>query len=173
MQPALADLLSLAHAVAKVKHTGQTRKGPAAEPYYNHPRRVGLRANRYALDVGLGGAAGVRAEIVGLLHDLVEDTSLEPLDLRRIGFDWTTVDDVVGLSRRKNETYFEFIERGTKDLTDEGLLVKLADLADNLSDGWGGASLRARYIQADLMVRAELHRRGIAVNKLAPSSSPS
>jgi len=176
MQADLDYLRSLAQALARVKHTGQVRKGPAAEPYFNHVSRVANRAFVYATEAGLGLNLALRARIVAYLHDLLEDTNMTAADLRRVGFDWTTVDDVVALSREEyrsphafmpaSENYFDFIERGTQDLSDEGLIVKLADLADNLSDDWGGHSLRARYIKADLMVRAELKNRGVNVARM-------
>ena len=165
MQADLDHLRSLAQALARVKHTGQTRKG-TGERYFNHVTRSARRAFTYATEAGLGLTQALRAEIVGYLHDLLEDTNMTAADLRRVGFDWTTVDDVAALSRRCGETYFDFIERGVRDLSDEGLIVKLADLADNLSDSWGGHSLRARYIKADLMVRAELKNRGVNVARM-------
>lgn len=159
-------LLELARALARVKHAGQSRKG-SGEPYFNHLSRVASRV------------IGWRAKALAYLHDLIEDTDLTADDLILLGFPEDLVNDVVALSRREGhltypdaldgsatfvppEEYFDFIERTTRDGSDDALYVKLADLADNLYDpsGWASESLRARYVKSDLMVRAELVRRG-------------
>jgi (p)ppGpp synthase/HD superfamily hydrolase len=152
MESTVYERLQLAAALARVKHAGQQRRG-TGEPYFNHLRRVAI----HVWDVGH------RAQTIAYLHDLLEDTDLTAVDLRRVGFPWDVVDDVVALSRVEGEEYFDFIDRGIRDLTDDGLFVKLADVTDNLTDHWMGQrpSLRARYIKADLMIRAALHRRGL------------
>jgi hypothetical protein len=139
-------LHSLAYYLARVKHADQVRK-VTGEPYFNHLTRVSNRVE------------GGHAKIVGLLHDILEDTNMTAADLRRVGFGWDVVDDVVALSREACESYFDFIARTIKDATDEGLQVKLADLEDNLKDPPG--DLRARYIKADIMIRAALRDRGV------------
>lgn len=139
--------MRLARAIARVKHEGQFRK-QTGEPYFNHVQRV---AERVAYDF--------RAMTIAYLHDIIEDTNMTAGDLRHVGFGWDIVDDVVGLSRTEGEDYFDFIERGIRDLTDEGLLVKLADLQDNLINPPG--DLRVRYIKADIMIRAALRDRGV------------
>lgn len=147
------NLNVLARELARVKHADQTRKG-TGEPYFNHLRRVAQRVFHL----------GAHAAIVAWLHDILEDTDLTAIDLRRVGFPWDVVDDVVALSRVAGEDYFDFIERGIRDLTDDGLYVKLADVTDNLTDEWTEQqpSLRGRYIKADVMIRAALHRRGLS-----------
>lgn len=166
MHASSTDLLKLAEALARVKHAGQKRKG-SGEPYFNHLLRVAERVE------------GTRRKTIAFLHDLIEDQNVSPFDLRNLGFPWDIIDDVLALTRIEEsgngsvwtETYLEFIERTIREGSCDALYVKLADLADNLHDDWPEApsTLRARYIKADLMVRAALHRRGgeVAVSHAA------
>ena len=68
-------LLARAYEFAARMHTGQTRKGTAAEPYINHPCEVaGLLAQA---------CGGTDAVLIagGVLHDTVEDTDATPEEL--------------------------------------------------------------------------------------------
>ncbi len=68
-------LLARAYDYAARMHSGQTRKGAAAEPYINHPCEVaGLLAQ------ACGGADSVLIA-GGVLHDTVEDTATTPDDI--------------------------------------------------------------------------------------------
>lgn len=147
------ELLELARALGRVVHAGQSRKG-SGEPYFNHLERVA------------GRVTGWRAKTIAYLHDTIEDTPVLYNTLIRAGFPRGLVNDVEALTRFEDtETYFEFIERSIEAGSDDALYVKLADLADNLHDpsGWASESHRARYIKSDVMVRAELLKRGRAV----------
>jgi len=104
--------------IAARAHRGQVDK--AGLPYILHPLRVML-----ALDTPEGQMAGV-------LHDVVEDTSVTLDDLKRAGFSHAVVNAVDAVSRRDGETYEKFISRiiaaGTL-----AIRVKLADVMDNMS----------------------------------------
>lgn len=151
MRPTPGELLILARTLAAVVHSDQYRRGTGA-PYIGHVRRVAQRA------------PNGRAEIIAYLHDTIEDTAVTAYTLEQVGFPADIVRDVVALSRFPNETYLEFINRTASDGSDDALRVKLADLEDNLSDDWSGSTegLRARYIKADAIIRAELKRRELA-----------
>lgn len=139
------DLFHLAVALGKVVHAGQIRKG-TGEPYVNHLLRVASQVH------------STREKTLAYLHDTVEDTLVTYSALREIGFPEDIVDDVAALSRRHTEPYFDFIQRTICDGSNDALRVKLADLADNLSDKRSDGSLKARYIKSDLMIRAALER---------------
>jgi len=164
-------LLTLARSLAQVAHDGQTRKG-SGDPYFTHVERVAQRA---------GQAMGVRAAIVGYLHDVVEDTLVDWRTLAQL-FPHAIVQDVKALTRNPGlklgypmhplpgnpwdegivgETYAQFIQRTVDTGSDIALQVKLADLHDNMSDVPEELrGIEARYIKADAMIRAELKRRG-------------
>ena len=107
-------------ALAADAHRGQLYPAPEPEPYILHPLRVML-----AVSPG-------RAQIVAVLHDVIEDTELTLDDLRQRGFDDDTVHAVDLLSKRAGEPYMEYINRLAPDALARE--VKLADLDDNLAN---------------------------------------
>jgi (p)ppGpp synthase/HD superfamily hydrolase len=114
MSPTIEDAL----AVAVEAHRGQWYPAPEPEPFILHPLRVML------------GVTQGPAQIVAVLHDVVEDSAVTLLALTNQGFDRRNVHAVDCLSRRPGEPYEDYIDRvATDDLARE---VKLSDLADNL-----------------------------------------
>ncbi len=72
-----------------------------------------------------------KAEIVALLHDILEDTDTTEDGLREEGFDDDIIQAVVAITRRKDEKlYFDFIERVKE--CDLAKVVKIYDLEDNM-----------------------------------------
>ena len=92
-------------------------------------RYAGLHGNDYAL--------------VGLLHDIIEDTDTTldelPEDIR---------EDIDTLTRRDNETYFDYINRVKKG-SRRAIIVKRADIYDHLKQTETlKPSLKERYEKA-------------------------
>ncbi|GLK66646.1 HD domain-containing protein [Hansschlegelia plantiphila] len=102
--------------IATEAHAGQTDK--AGEPYILHPLRVAA-----CLPEG-------EARIVGVLHDVVEDTPWTIEQLRAEGFSEAVLAGVDAVTRRDGESYGDFIVRAGRDPI--GREVKIADLADNM-----------------------------------------
>jgi len=118
-------------------HRGQVDK--AGKPYILHPLRVMLRLEDSA------------AQIVAVLHDVVEDTSVTLADLRAEGYSGEICDAVDCLSRRPGEAYEVFISRAAANPL--ARRVKLADLEDNMDprrriDGEREAQRQVRYGEA-------------------------
>jgi (p)ppGpp synthase/HD superfamily hydrolase len=109
--PTLEDAIQLA---AKA-HAGQLDKGN--NPYILHPLRVML-----ALD-------DLPSRITGILHDVIEDTPYTLEDLSALGYPESILQALDCLSRRKEESYEEFILRIKENPL--ACKVKLADLRDN------------------------------------------
>jgi len=108
--------LERAIVVAAEAHTGQQDK--VGEAYILHPLRVMLAL------------CSSEERIVGVLHDLVEDTPWTLDALRREGFSPAVVDAIDAVTRREGEDYFDFVKRaGANPLARP---VKVADLRDNL-----------------------------------------
>jgi (p)ppGpp synthase/HD superfamily hydrolase len=107
--------LTQAIILAAKQHEGQTDK--AGNPYIFHSMRLMLRAVQE------------EEQIVAVLHDTIEDTSLTLDDLRQEGFTETIVEAVDSLSRRKKESYEEFILRIKQNPL--ARRVKVLDLQDN------------------------------------------
>jgi (p)ppGpp synthase/HD superfamily hydrolase len=108
--------LEQAIALAVEAHNGQ--KDKFGEAYILHPLRVMFRLK------------GEVEQIVGILHDVVEDTPTTFDDLRRRGFSELVIDALDGVTRRETESYEEFVTRsGQHPISRQ---VKLADLEDNM-----------------------------------------
>lgn len=117
--------------VAMKAHRGQLDKG--GKPYIGHVMRV---AN------GLEG----KAEIVALLHDVVEDSGVELADLAGFGLDVYLA--VGALTKLPGEDYFDYLDRVKAN--DLALIVKLRDLADNRNESRiksPSVADRARYLK--------------------------
>ena len=100
--------------------------------------------------------------IVGVLHDTIEDTYVTLETLRFAGFPKHIVDAVDAVSRRKTETYRQYIER----IGNAGTLaikVKLYDIEDNMNpERMAGlppdeaAGMMKRYLDAQLKLNIAL-----------------
>ena len=104
-----------AHAVAAAAHAGQADK--AGRPYIEHPERVAARL------------ADPDAQVVALLHDVLEETELTADDLRAAGATARQVEALEALCHADhvpNEEYWAALRR-----VPLARLVKVADLADN------------------------------------------
>jgi guanosine-3',5'-bis(diphosphate) 3'-pyrophosphohydrolase len=113
---ATADLLEKAILLATKAHSGQVDK--AGQPYILHALRVMLRSD------------GLEGKIVGVLHDVVEDTPVTLDDLWSEGFPENIIGAVDALTKRDGESRFEAAMRAVEDpLARE---VKLADNTDNM-----------------------------------------
>jgi (p)ppGpp synthase/HD superfamily hydrolase len=109
---------SLEHAIAIAAEAHRGQKDKAGEPYILHPIRVMLRVST------------TEERIVAVLHDLLEDTPWERVDLEREGFPAGVLDALEALTRKPHETYEQFLVRAAGDPI--AIRVKLADLEDNL-----------------------------------------
>ena len=133
----------LAERLAREAHAAQVDK--ANQPYTEHLQRVAAHA---ANDGELA---------VAWLHDIIEDTSWDALELAAAGIDEGIIDDVVHLSRKPEETYVRYIDRIRKSGSKRALAVKLADLSDHLDKRPNviNRGLRERYQRAFKDLRQE------------------
>jgi (p)ppGpp synthase/HD superfamily hydrolase len=135
------ELESRALALVKQAHAGQVDK--QGRDYVEHHLRPIAESLR---------PFGRPAYLAGLLHDIVEDTAVDPEQLLGLGFPVPVVEAVRSVSRRAGESYPELIDRAAADPL--GRLVKLADNWHNLSsvdavpDADDRARLRSRYQSA-------------------------
>ena len=88
------------------------------QPYIGHPFRV--------MDAG----QTLEEKIVGVLHDIVEDTQVNFVDLSKEGFSEEIIDAVHALTKLENEDYNHYLQRVRKN--DLAVRVKLNDLTDNM-----------------------------------------
>ena len=118
--------------IAARAHEGQKDKD--GSPYILHALRVML------------GVEGEDTQIVGVLHDAIEDTAVTVDDLRQAGFDEKIIAAVQLVTHRKDEPYAEYVIRCKGN--DIARRVKLSDLRDN--SRLERALLRQAKFQADL-----------------------
>lgn len=103
-------------ALAVKAHRGQTDKN--GQPYILHPLRVMLRLETE------------EEKIVGILHDVVEDTDVTVEELRATGYSEEILAALDCVTKREGEAYEDFVRRSASNLLAKR--VKLADLEDNM-----------------------------------------
>jgi (p)ppGpp synthase/HD superfamily hydrolase len=101
--------------IAAQAHEGQTDK--EGLPYILHPLRVMMKLK------------GQEAQIVGVFHDVIEDTSVTIDDLRQAGFSEQVLAAVLCVTHRPDEPYADYVVRCKSN--EVARQVKLADLEDN------------------------------------------
>jgi hypothetical protein len=101
--------------IAANAHAGV--KDKQGKPYLFHPIRVMM------------GVQGEAAQIVAVLHDVVEDTSVSIDDIRVEGFSQDVIDALTLVTHQKGRRYSEYvIACKTNEIARQ---VKLSDLRDN------------------------------------------
>lgn len=128
--------LEIARKVAEEAHKGQKRKG--GEDYINHVIRVSQKASEYSKEAG----------IIGMLHDVLEDSNLTAQDLQNYGFSENVITGVICLTKPKNCSYLNYILsiNNLKELNwgyNCIIYVKICDLKDNLIGATG--TLKDKY----------------------------
>jgi len=108
--------LEQAISIASLAHEGQLDKG--GEPYILYPLRVMIKLK------------DEKQRIVAVLHDVIENTNVTDIDLVVEGLDIELAKAILTLSKSRDESYDEYIDRISKD--EFAIQVKLADLEDNM-----------------------------------------
>lgn len=108
--------LTQAYLLAEAAHYGQVDKGGAK--YFYHVRHV---SEQFYDELH---------EIVGILHDVIEDSPLTTLEGLRKVFGSEVADAVDAISRRKEESYSDYILRCKKNVVARA--VKIQDLKHNM-----------------------------------------
>ena len=111
-----APILANAMALATEAHKGQYDKSGVS--YILHPLRIMHRMHTET------------EQIVGVLHDVVEDTPITLEELKEKGYSQEIIDALDHLTKREGENYGDFITRCRKNPI--ALKVKIADLEDNM-----------------------------------------
>ncbi len=110
-------MLEKAIRIAVEAHAGQLDR--AGMPYILHPLRVMLSGRTE------------EEMICGVLHDVVEDTPVSIEMLKKEGFSERVLKALDAVSKRKGESYSDFIERIAE--CELATVVKLNDLHDNMN----------------------------------------
>jgi (p)ppGpp synthase/HD superfamily hydrolase len=102
--------------IATKAHAGQVDK--AGKAYIGHPLRV--------MEMG----KSEDEKIIGVLHDVIEDTPLTIDDIAKEGFSTEIIDALQCVTKLHNETYAHFISRVLTNTL--AIKVKINDLKDNM-----------------------------------------
>jgi (p)ppGpp synthase/HD superfamily hydrolase len=138
----LADAVDL----ATEAHREQVDK--AGLPYIDHPLRVMRRVSD----------GGEDAQMAAVLHDVLEDTPIAAADLLEAGCPVEVVAAVEMLSRRRDETYPDFVRRIAMSGDPIAIVVKLADITDNADEN------RLRLLSVDEASRLrDKYREALAI----------
>lgn len=116
------------------------------EDLKNHVLRVATYVSHY----------GKNYYLIGLLHDIIEDTDTTLTTLEELPEDIRT--DISILTRRSDETYFEYIDRIKNSGSKRAIIVKLYDIKDHLEQkDTLSKSLEKRYLKArDILMENRL-----------------
>ncbi|MEA5082027.1 MAG: hypothetical protein VB024_10450 [Dysgonamonadaceae bacterium] len=112
----LYEQLNRAIEIAIKVHEGQTDLNGQA--YIGHPFRV------------MAAGHTLQEKIVGVLHDVIEDSDWTIEDLTAEGFTKEIVDGVDGITKREDEKYKDYLIRVENNPI--AVRVKLNDLTDNM-----------------------------------------
>ena len=113
---ALAKQFVKALDLASWKHRDQ--KDKAGKAYFGHVVRVAKRCET------------LPAQIVALLHDVIEDTDVTPEMMEEMEFSEFIIKGVVCLTHREGESYEDYVRRAARNPIARE--VKMADLEDNM-----------------------------------------
>jgi (p)ppGpp synthase/HD superfamily hydrolase len=104
-------------------HEGQ--KDKVGNAYWEHPLRVAKKCQEAEY--------GTSAIIVGLLHDVLEDTQYTLEDIcQKVALSEDEQKALILLTRKSDETYAEFIERIAQSAHPIAIRVKIKDLEHNM-----------------------------------------
>ena len=112
----MSQYLHKAITIAFEAHKGQSSIN--GEPYILHPLRLLIKAK------------SSEERIIAVLHDVIEKSNFSLADLKNKGFDQNIISSIDSLSRRKSESYIDYIGRLMQNRI--SVKIKLLDLADNI-----------------------------------------
>lgn len=98
---------------------------------YSAKQFDGSDYGEHPITVGMRGTRSTTKRVIGLLHDVVEDSDWTLEDLKKCGFSQRVIDGVDGVTKRNGEGYFDFVERTAMNA--DSVDVKLNDLEHNMS----------------------------------------
>jgi (p)ppGpp synthase/HD superfamily hydrolase len=116
---ALKEMLLKAEQIARQAHSGQFRRD-GVTPYITHPEKV------------VAALSTDEDKTVGWLHDVLEDTSIQPIELILHGIDKVFVLSVKAITKKPFEDYEVYLQRVKSD--PRAKAVKLKDIDANLAD---------------------------------------
>ena len=94
--------------------------------------------------------------MVALLHDIIEDTEITIDELALVdssNINFTTINDIFTLTRKQNQTYFEYIDDIVTKGSRRAKTIKYYDILDHLNNkATLKPTLEKRYLKAKEML---------------------
>jgi (p)ppGpp synthase/HD superfamily hydrolase len=123
--------------IANFAHANQKRKD--GEPYINHPLRVSEAATLIC-------SRPNDAKIIGILHDVIEDSSITIEQIGEYGFNAFVIAGLMVLTHLKSDSYLDYILKIKNSFNDDFTKIKLCDINDNLVGATG--TMKDKYLLA-------------------------
>lgn len=127
----------LSDAITLIKSKFEGKKDKGGHPYIEHLFAVANSIKEIIDDLTLNEISEEvitffkKAQIVALLHDILEDTDTTTVELDDLGFGPDIVEAVSAITRKHSEhLYFDYIDRVKKN--DLAKCVKIFDLENNM-----------------------------------------
>lgn len=149
------NTLELAENIARAAHHGQLRK--TGEPYITHPLMVKENVIKYYHEYFVSDLYLEDAQVVALLHDVSEDTSIsEDAILNKFisndcNLYYGNIYEALKVLNKKNHNnYLNYIIACKNNAISR--VVKISDISHNLSDLKSG-SLKDKYLLAKYLLQ--------------------
>lgn len=142
MKPSVHSTISL----IKKAHAGQKY---GDNPYWTHPLAVAEKGQEL-----FGSKFTTSAYLAALLHDVVEDTDITPVDLQKMGYNAQVLDVVELVTKDKSLDYESNIRQIIQSRNKLAMMVKFADNFINYTgdkSGWDpkkAAKSQAKYLKS-------------------------
>lgn len=137
--------VQVARALAKLAFKGV--KDKQGEPYVGHLFRVAE-------------AVPLIAKPAAYLHDVLEDTDLTAEDLIEFGIEQYTIQTIQILTHGEEDTYEQYIEKIIESYNVDALVIKMADIRDNMRPGGSKARQERLYKPALEKLKRAFYMRG-------------
>lgn len=141
----------------------------AANALHGQKRRDGTDYDAHYLRVAFRDTNSRDKQVVGILHDVLEDSDWTVDDLREVGFSGRIVEAVDCLTKKDGESYFSFIRRcsANPDAVDR----KLSDLKDNMDVSQSVSPLTAKQIEKlNIYIVSYQYLVAVKKNKIPPGA---
>lgn len=142
----------------------------ASSALYNKKLKSGQDYIIHPLHVGLINTREEKKKIVGILHDVIEDSDWTVEELKIVGFDDDVVEAVDAMSLREGEAYFDMIKRCS--FSDLAIDRKLEDIRHNMDNSRNSNIMTLKTVEKihKYMISKE-YLKAVRAGKIEPGSS--
>ena len=117
----------------------------AANGHLHQQDKIGTDYGHHLIAVSQHATESEAKMIIGLLHDVLEDTDWAPDDLYDLGFKERVIQGILGCTKQVGEAYFDAVERAS--MNPDSLDVKLKDNRHNSDGTRSNALLTAKDVE--------------------------